>query len=64
MLEQLDIFQKTAEGQPIWVKAVEGIDAARRYLFSLPASSRDEYFVFDVRANKTVPIFPSQDFDA
>jgi hypothetical protein len=40
----LDIFRKLPDGQPMWVKAVEGFDEAKRELSELAELSPGDYF--------------------
>lgn len=42
-----EIFQKVADGQPVWVGTSENIDDAKRRIDELAKKSRADYFVFD-----------------
>jgi hypothetical protein len=44
---KLDIFRKLPDGQFLWVKAVEGLEEAKRQLFQLTRLHPGEYFIYD-----------------
>jgi hypothetical protein len=46
---KFDIFRKLPDGNPVWVRAVEGLEEAKAQLSRLSASSPDEYFIYNVR---------------
>lgn len=46
---KFDIFEKLADGHPLWVKAVDGLEEAHAQLARLAASSPREYFIYSVR---------------
>jgi hypothetical protein len=46
---KLDIFKKLPDGQPLWVKAVNGIEEASAQIARLAASSPGEYFIYSAR---------------
>jgi hypothetical protein len=46
---KFDIFQRLADGHPLWVKAVDGLEEAKAQLAHLAASSPGEYFIYSVR---------------
>jgi hypothetical protein len=50
----LDIFRKLPDGQPMWIKAVEGFDEAKRQVFELAKLSPGDYFIFDTRTSRVV----------
>jgi hypothetical protein len=58
MLQKFDIFHTMPDGYPLWITAVDGISEAKAFLLTVPVLSRQEYFVFDIRAGKVVPILP------
>ena len=43
----LDIFRELADGQPMWIKAVEGFDEAKRELSELAELSPGDSFIFN-----------------
>jgi hypothetical protein len=49
MMAKFDIFKRLPDGHPIWVKAVDGLDEAKRQLARLTANSSDEYFIYNVQ---------------
>jgi hypothetical protein len=49
MTAKFDIFKRLPDGHPIWVKAVDGLDEAKRQLARLTASSSDEYFIYNIQ---------------
>ena len=50
----LDIFRKLPDGQPIWIKAVEGFNEAERQVSELAQLSPGDYFIFDTRTGRVV----------
>jgi hypothetical protein len=50
----LDIFRKLPDGQPMWIKAVEGFDEAKREVSELARFSPGDYFIFDTRTGRVV----------
>jgi hypothetical protein len=46
---KFDIFKKLPDGNPLWVKAVDGLDEAKVHIARLAAVSPGEYFIFNVR---------------
>ena len=52
---KFDIFRKLPDGQPLWVKAVDGLEEAKSQLACLAASSPGEYFIFSARNGCIVP---------
>jgi len=49
MNAKFDIFRKLPDGQPIWVKAVEGLEEARRQLAEMATIAPGDYFIYDTR---------------
>jgi hypothetical protein len=54
MAEKFDIFRKLPDGNPLWVKAVDGLDQARDQLASLAESSPDEYFIYSAQNGSVI----------
>ena len=48
--ETFDIFQKLPSGEPIWIKAVSGIEEAKSSLLYLSATAPGDYFIYDSRS--------------
>jgi hypothetical protein len=51
---KLDIFKKLPDGQPIWIKAVNGFNEAKLQLTQLAASSPGDYFIFNTRTGQVI----------
>ena len=51
---KFDIFKKLPDGHPIWVKAVVGLDEARRQLDQMTRTAPGEYFIFNTRNGRVV----------
>jgi hypothetical protein len=51
-----DIFEKLPDGAPLWVKAVVGLEEAKKQIARLAASSSGEYFLFNARQGCVVPV--------
>jgi hypothetical protein len=49
----LDIFRKLPDGQPMWIKAVDGFNEAKRQVSELAKLSPGDYFIFDTRTGGT-----------
>jgi len=49
MNAKFDIFRKLPDGQPIWVKAVEGLEEAKRQLLEMENRAPGDYFIYDTR---------------
>lgn len=54
MHAEFDIFKRLPDGQPLWVKAVEGLEEARAQLARLAASAPGEYFIYSVRLGRVL----------
>jgi hypothetical protein len=50
----LDIFRKLPDGQPMWIKAVEGLNEANRQVSELAKLSPGDYFIFDTRTSRVI----------
>jgi hypothetical protein len=51
---KFDIFRQFPDGQPVWVKAVDDLEEARREINSLSDETPGHYFVFDARASAVI----------
>lgn len=51
---KFDIFKRLPEGHPIWVKAVDGLEEARRQLDQLMKTAPGEYFIFNTRNGQII----------
>lgn len=51
---KFDIFRRLPGGQPIWVKAIEGLDEAKRELQQVAERDAGEYFIFDPRNGRMI----------
>lgn len=51
---KFDIFRKLPDGQPVWVKAVEGLEETKRQLTQLAAELPGDYFIFDMRNGRKI----------
>lgn len=47
MSAKFDIFMRLPDGHPIWIKAVESLEEARRQLHQLSEQDPGEYFIFN-----------------
>lgn len=54
MSAKFDIFMRLPDGQPIWIKAVESLDDAKRLLEQFASSTPGEYFIFDARKGQVI----------
>jgi hypothetical protein len=51
-----DIFEKLPDGDPLWVKAVDGLEEAKNQLARLAANSAAEYFLFNARLGCVIQV--------
>jgi hypothetical protein len=51
-----DIFKKLPDGQPIWVKAVEGLEEAKCQLTKMAAVSPGDYFIYNTRQGRVIAV--------
>lgn len=49
-----DIFMAFADGGPIWIEAVQGLENAKARLMLLHAAHSGDYFVYDPTSSKIV----------
>lgn len=54
MNAKLDIFKRLPDGHPIWVKAVEGLEEAKRQLAQMASENPGNYFIFNTRSGLVV----------
>jgi hypothetical protein len=55
MSAKFDIFKRLSDGQPIWVKAVESLEEARKQLTELSEKTPGEYFIFNAISGQVIP---------
>ena len=51
---KFDIFRKLPNGQPLWVKAVEGLEEAKRQLTQMAEMSPGDYFIYNTRNGQRI----------
>jgi hypothetical protein len=51
---KLDIFKRLPDGQPLWVKAVDGLEEAKAQLAQLAASAPGDYFIYSVKLGRVL----------
>ena len=44
---KFDIFRRLPDGNPMWIKAVESLEEARRQLVQMSEKDPGEYFIFN-----------------
>jgi hypothetical protein len=44
---KFDIFRRLPDGKPMWIKAVESLEEARRQLVQMSEKDPGEYFIFN-----------------
>jgi hypothetical protein len=47
MSAKLDIFRRLPDGNPMWIKAVESLEEARRQLVQMSETDPGDYFIFN-----------------
>jgi hypothetical protein len=51
---KFDIFMRLSDGHPIWVKAVDSLEEAKRQLMELSEKTPGEYFIFHATSGAIV----------
>jgi len=51
---RFDIFKRLPDGDPLWVKAVDGLEEAMAQLARLAASTPGEYFIYSVKQGRVL----------
>jgi len=51
---KFDIFLRLPDGQPIWIKAVESLEEARKQLTELSERTPGEYFIFNAFSGQVI----------
>ena len=51
---KFDIFKKLPDGQPLWVRAVEGLEEAKRQLMQMAVASPGDYFIYNTRSGEVI----------
>ena len=54
MSAKFDIFLRLPDGHPIWIRAVESLEEAKRQLILLNNSTPGEYFIFNALSGQVV----------
>lgn len=54
MSAKFDIFMRLSDGQPIWIKAVESLEEAKKQLIKLSESIPGEYFIYNAISGEVV----------
>jgi hypothetical protein len=56
MDEKFDIFKKLSDGQPMWVRAVDGFTEAKQQLLQLSQEAPGEYFLYNSPTGQIIPL--------
>jgi hypothetical protein len=51
---KFDIFKKLPDGHPIWIKAVESLDEARRQVMQIATEAPGDYFIFNAKNGQII----------
>jgi hypothetical protein len=51
---KFDIFLRQSDGHPIWVKAVETLDEAKRQIATLAEAVPGDYFIFNAMSGRVI----------
>ena len=54
MSAKFDIFLRQSDGHPIWVKAVDTLDEARRQIVALAEATPGDYFIFNAISGQVI----------
>jgi len=55
MIAKFDIFMRLPDGHPIWIKAVESLEEARKQLNQLSERDPGDYFIFNTLNGQVIP---------
>lgn len=55
MSAKFDIFRRLPDGNPMWIKAVESLEEARRQLLQMSENDPGEYFIFNTLNGQVLP---------
>ena len=55
MHAKYDLFRKLPDGQPVWIKAVAGLEEAKSELGQIARSLPGDYFIFDTGNASVIP---------
>jgi hypothetical protein len=55
MNEKFDIFKRLPDGNPLWVRAVEGLVEAKKQLAQIAEVAPGEYFLYESPTGKIIP---------
>jgi len=53
--EKFDIFRKLPDGQPIWLRAVDGLTEAKKQLSEIARSEPGDYFLYNLPTGQIIP---------
>jgi hypothetical protein len=56
MIGKIDIFMKLPDGHPVWIKAVENLEEARRQALQIASEAPGDYFMFNTRNGQVIPV--------
>lgn len=51
-----DIFRRLSDDQPVWMKAVEGLEEAKLEVTQMARAFPGEYFIFDARNGSVISV--------
>ncbi len=51
---KFDLFRKLPDGQPIWIRAVEGLEEAKRQLSQMAETYPGDYFIYNSRNGQVI----------
>jgi hypothetical protein len=51
-----DLFRKLPDGEAMWIRAVEGLEEAKRQLRQLAEASPGDYFIYNTRNGQVIPV--------
>ena len=52
---KFDIFRKLPDGQPIWLRAVDGLNEAKKQLSEIAYSEPGDYFLYNSPTGQIIP---------
>jgi hypothetical protein len=59
MDEKFDIFRKLPDGQPIWLRAVDGLSQAKKELSEIARREPGDYFLYNSPTGQIIPFCES-----
>ena len=54
MNAKFDIFVRQSDGQPVWLKAVESLEEAKKQVATMAQNVPGDYFIFNAMSGRVI----------